>query len=123
MALKDYKYEVDPTLIALVRLLQSSDLEGTAKPYGNPPTGAVTHDFHVLLSRNANQFGIRPRSCVWEATIPIPNSTRRLTTRVEFPVLSIASYNSIVTETVNRSNFTFNGLTYYAKKLKQQDFI
>lgn len=64
VAFTDTKYESD--LGSIHRILLSPDYAAQA---GTPPTGAVDNDIRPKVSKNNNEFGIRPRGVRLSRTV------------------------------------------------------
>lgn len=127
---QDFKYQVDDNLICNIRLNEAA---GIKDAYGAEPAAAVTHPFHVPVNRNAQKFGIRPRTCIFEATTTSGSPVKTFSRFIEVPILTKSHYDSIQTKDVaanaqgqggqTRTQFTYDGLTYKAKTRKAQEYV
>lgn len=121
MPLTEYKYEVDNALVCKIKLLDTAALK-TA--YGDEPTGAVTHDFHVSVSRNAKQFGIQPRLVRWQAEQTVSGQAdQKIYKSMILPMLDKEKFDALKTGSDSDTSFSYKGLTYKPKSKREQRLI
>ena len=132
MAIKSMKYKVSDGLVCNIKL---DDREGLKDAYQGEPADAMTHSFHILQSKNVNQFGIQPRQVIWRhtTTVGAPPNERSATVEIIAPVLDPAKWDAVRTVAVppdaqgqggqEPSKITVGGIEYSAARKIDQRYV